>query len=345
MTEQDQQQPGGQEFKAGTNAYAGLEVAPDPASDPEQSTQETEPQAPKSLEAPDIDTLQRKKGELNGIQSVAHGLEDAIVENGLQVMANRYGGDKVLAALQADDAPVTMSDVVARLAPSKAEQKELQAAIRGESADELAQKLNDTLGGITDAADVADLKSRREYGAHALETNGPSDAQSLLTADLDNLLTAHPELAEAFRQTNDTIGLLKGIRDVYESERQSLNADVEQAKAALEGTKATHEQQIVQAETEATELATMMDETLKQEITSLEAKIAAMANNEKAQAMLRSLLSRRQAEAEASRQELAQQRAAIRQGAPQPPGAESIAHLQAPQLPQLHPISREEQPA
>ena len=326
------------EFKAGTNEYALMAAKPDAG---EQQVGLAAPNkledAPeKSIERGDVESLTAKAGELQGIGEVQHGLELSIIGGGLQTMADRYGADKLLDALQSrNPAVTTIAEVATFLAPDKKERDALFTAIDEEPIEALGIKLNETVGGVAIGTDTGtDALARfRHFEMINIREGKPTDgANSLLTGDFDALLEGHPELVENFRETNDTLVLLKGIRAVYEAEYAQYTYDLEAATSQIEKLVANGEASIA-------ELQTMSNEIFADEVARLEEKMKATTNPE-AVTMIKSLLDRRKAEARSAREELTQKSKGTRSKIINDLGADNLTRLRvpAPIQPQLtHP--------
>lgn len=298
-----------------------------------------------SFEKGDIDALQQKSGELRGMDEVQRGLEKSIVGAGLQVMADRFGADRLLGALQSNGVG-TFRDVIVRLAPEKSERQALYEAIKAEPMDELAERLDQTLGGVAETTDhVSHMERKRRIDTATVE--GPTgvkervidripgkyhrpddgghltDTHGLFSADFDNLLNNHPELAEDFRETNDTLGLLKGIRDIYETEHAQFSTDLEQAKTAVE-------QKIAEGEAPIAELQALSDDIYGDEIAKLEERLS-VASSDAAREMVQDMLDKKAAEVTATREEFKAKMEAVR--------SEVIADLGADRLYGLQPTA------
>lgn len=297
----------------------------------------------KILEKSDIDELQRKASELGGIYDVQRGLEGSIIGAGLQVMVDRYGADIFLDAMQGYDKErgraSTIQDVIQRLAPDKNQQKALYGAIKAEPMDALADRFNHTLGGVTNgSAQVSAMERFRRFQMfnvenrrvmkdvdgnrvhRARDTGGVTDSANLLiTGYLDSLLGDNPELVENFRESNDTLILLKGIRDIYETKYAEFITDLEKAKAAVE-------EKIAKEELSVAELKTITDEILSEEIASIEKRLAA-AGSDAVKDMLRDMLEKKATEVTAVREEYRIKMEAVR--------SQIVANLGADKLHQL----------
>src|SRR5262249_8796664 len=154
---------------------------------------------------------------------------------------------RLLDAMTAPGPPTTMGELRAKLSPSKADLAELDAAIDGVTPDELMARMNDNLGGVSSGLNedtdgllrfrhfemqtIRDGKRQLRRGLRRQPGKPTDAANDLLSGHFDDLLKQHPELGEQLRQTNDTLGLLKGIRDIYEKEFAEFTAGVERAKA------------------------------------------------------------------------------------------------------------------
>lgn len=310
--------------------------------DEEQSTEMTDQSATaetglvlveqdKTFEKSDIDALQQKAGELRGIDEVQRGLEKSIVGAGLQVVVDRYGADRFLEAMQSRDKDGqragTFREVIQRLAPEKGEQEALYEAVKTEPMDALAERLDQTLGGVAETTDhVSHMERKRSVDVSTIQ--GPTgvkervidripgkyhrpdngghltDTHGLFSADFDNLLNNHPDLVENFRETNDTLGLLKGVRDIYETEYAQFSANLEQAKAAVE-------EKIASGEAGVAELQTLSDDIYGEEIAKLEERLAG-ASSDAAKEMVQGMLDKKAAEVTAARQEFKSKMEAVR---------------------------------
>src|ERR1700733_5712064 len=71
------------------------------------------PEAKQPIEASNIEGLRRQATELQGMAKVQQGLEQNIVGGGLQEMADRYGGHRLLAAMttKGPTSPTTMGEL------------------------------------------------------------------------------------------------------------------------------------------------------------------------------------------------------------------------------------------
>ncbi len=299
----------------------------------------------KTLEKSDIDTLQQKAGELHGIDEVQRGLEGSIIGAGLQVMVDRYGADKFLDAMQGYDKDGrragTLQDVIQKLAPEKSEQKELYGAIKAEPMAALAERLDQTLGGVADAnTHVSAMERFRKYEMFSVEnkrvmhdvdgnrvhrgrdTGGYTDSSGLLmSGDFDNLLNNHPDLVENFRETNDSLGLLKGIRGIHATEYAKFSTDLEQAKATVE-------EKIAVGEAGVAELQTITDEVFGDEIIKLEERLAT-ASSDAAKEMLQAMLDKKASEVVAAREEYKIKMEAVRSQIVADLGADKLYQLPA----------------
>ena len=272
----------------------------------------------KTFEKADIDALQQKAGELGGIEEVQRGLELSIIEAGLQVMAERYGADKLLEAMKNG---ATFQKIIAELAPEKREREALYEAIENESMGALAERFDETLGGIASGNPVVSHMERsRRYEVVKIKgkiTSGGNDifryrnkegrtdsASLLLTGTFNNLLENHPDLVEDFRDTNDTLRLLKGIRDIYETEYAQFATDLEEAKAIIET-------KVAEGETSVTEQKTIFNDIYTDEIAKLEKRLAE-ATNDTARETIQGMLDKKAAEVIAAREEFRTKMEAVR---------------------------------
>jgi hypothetical protein len=271
----------------------------------------------KTLEKGDIDTLQQKSGELHGIRDVELGLEKAIIGAGLQVMADKYGADKLLVALQTRSV-TSFRGVIEQLAPDKAEREALYSAIQAEPMDAHAERFDQTLGGVADGnTHVTAMERARKFDAFTIK--GPTglkeravdripgkfhkpdsgghinDTHGLFSGDFDSLLGNHPELVQYFRETNDTLGLLKGVREIYATEYSQFADSLEQAKATVEA-------KIAEGEVGIAELQAISDEVYYDEIAKLEERIAG-ASSDTAKEMLQDMLDKKTVEFMATHEE------------------------------------------
>jgi hypothetical protein len=199
------------------------------------------------LERSDVDALVEKAGELKDIDEVQRGLEECIIGSGLQVIVDRYGADKFLAAVQQKDehgdTPRSLRQVIERLAPNKKERKALYREIREAPMADLADQFDEQLGGVVDATPIVSAMERfrgveMATVEHGLRKghDGATDSSIRLLGygTLTNVLEQRPDMAERFRDSGDTLGLLKDIRDVYVAEYAQFTDDLELAKAAAE---------------------------------------------------------------------------------------------------------------
>lgn len=301
----------------------------------------------KNLEKADIDDLQQKAGELQGINDVQRGLEASIIGSGLQVMADHYGADKLLTALQTRGV-TTLQGVIEQLAPDKSERKALYDAIKAEPMDALAERFDQTLGGVADGnTHVSAMERFRKFEMFSVEnkrvmkdaegnrvwrghnTGGYTDSAGLiLTGDFDKLLKDSPDLVQQFRETNDTLGLLKGIRDVYETKYGDFTANLEAAKTTVEA-------KVAEGEAGVAELQTLSDDIYYDEIAKLEERLAG-ASSDAAREMVQSMLDKKTDEFMATHDEFKGKMEAVR--------TKIIADLGAQRLNQLRvatPVTRE----
>lgn len=292
----------------------------------------------KTLEHSDIDALQHKAGELSGMNDAQRGLEAGIIGSGLQVMADRYGADRLLDALQTHGV-TTFQGVIEELAPEKGERETLYGAIKAEPMDVLAERFDQTLGGVADGnTHVSAMERFRKFEMHSVEnkrvmkdadgnrvrrgrdTGGYTDSAGLmLTGDFDNLLENHPDLVENFRETNDTLGLLKGVRDIYETEYTQFSTDLEQTKAAVEAKIASGEAGVV-------ELQTLSDDIYSDEIVKLEERLAG-ASSDAAKEMVQDMLDKKFNEVKTAREELKSKMEAVRNKITADLGADRLYQL------------------
>lgn len=292
----------------------------------------------RAVEAGDIKALYDKETELHGIHEVERGLEDTIVGAGLQVMADRYGAERLLGALRnGDPKPTTMAEVVAKLAPNQFERKSLFAAIKKDSMAELGDRFNSELGGLTTGEESDDTLDRsRKYELMAIQNGKPTDAGNLLlTGNFDALLRDHPELVDGFRESNDTLALLKGIRAIYETEHSQFTSDLERAKASIE-------ELVAKGEAEFVELGALSNEVLSDEIAKLQEKLAGRTGD--AGYLLKSMLDQRTAEMESAQAQFDQMAAAVRSQVVGELGADRVSHLGIPDparpQPMYHPTKQ-----
>jgi hypothetical protein len=329
---------GDKEFKPGTNEYALLAATPNGSE--EQGglavAEKPETSLEKTLERSDVESLINKAGELRGISEVQYGLELSIIGGGLQTMADRYGADKLLDALLSKNPPaMTIAEVATVLAPDKKQRQALFEAIKDESIEALGEKLNETVGGVTVGIDAGtDALARfRHYEMIDIEKGKPTDGSNLLlTGHLVALLEGHPELAENFRETNDTFELLKGIRAMYETEYAQYTTDIEATLSQIEAL-------VTKGETSIAELLTISDDIFADEVALLEERIKTTTNPE-AVTMVQTILDKKQADARLARDELAQRSEAMRSKIINDLGASSLTGMRgtAPIRPQpTHP--------
>jgi hypothetical protein len=264
----------------------------------------------KSLEKGGIDDLQQKAGELHGIRDVQRSIEKSIIGAGLQVMADRYGADKLLSALQTRGVG-SFRDVIEKLAPEKAERQALYEAIKTEPMDVLAERFDQTLGGVADGnTHVSAMERARKFNVftilgptrikervadripskfHRPDDGGHlTDTYGLFSGDFDSLLANNPDLVQSFRETNDTLVLLKGIREIY-------GAEYEQFSASLEKAKATVEVKVADGDACFVELHALSDDIYYDEIAKLEERLA-VASSDEAREMVQSMLDKKSAE-------------------------------------------------
>lgn len=272
----------------------------------------------KTFEKSDSDALREKASELRGISEVQRGLEESIIGAGLQTMADRYGADRLLDAMQNE---ATFQEIISKLAPEKSERDALYEAIKSEPMDTLAERFDGTLGGVANGnPGVGQMEQFRRHEVVQIQgkmTSGDTiipryrnkegrtdSANLLLTGNLDDLLEKHPNLAEGFRETNDTLGLLKGIRDIYETEYAQFSTDLEQAKATIE-------EKIAKEEVGITELQTLADDIYADEIATLEERLAG-ASSDAAKEMVQGMLDKKTAEVMATREDFKNKLEAVR---------------------------------
>lgn len=205
-------------------------------------------------------------GELREIGELLRGLERSIIDTGLQVMADQFGADALLHAMEGS---YTIRDVVDNLAPARRERKALIASIQAEPIDALANNFNETLGGVATVDSAHDtLQRARKFGVFRIESGKDSDeARELLSPALGKLLTEYPDIAGRFSQTNNTLLLLQDIRDVYTEKYNKLSLGIENAKGAIEA-------KITKIEEEAAELLLVSDDIHSAEIAALEERLA-----------------------------------------------------------------------
>lgn len=212
--------------------------------------------------------LTQQAGKLHGIDKVQRGLEHGIVGVGIQILADRYGGGPLLAALQAHGT-TNFRDVINTLEPDEKKRQELYELIEAEPMDKLAKKLNEVLGGVAETSndvdvmtnkrklDISTVKGPTSLAARAVDAlpqkhHRPddggrlTDTSALFGAQFDDLLAEHPKLTEDFGETNDTLGLLNNIREVYANAYSEFSANLAKAKAAAEAEIAAKEAQIRQ---------------------------------------------------------------------------------------------------
>lgn len=251
-----------------------------------------------------IQELALAGAELHDIDELQRGLERSLIDSGLQVMADRFGASKLLDAMQGS---FNMREIVDKLAPSKQERKELLDAIQAEPIDELADKFNETVGGVATVNGAHDILALdRKYGVITIESGKDSDAaRELLSPALGKLLAEKPDIADRFSQTNDMVHLLKDIRDVYSEKYDKLSLGIEHAKSAIED-------KIAEIETEATELEQISDEIYSDEIAALEQKFS-VASTEAARELIQGMLNKKVSEVLELRESLAARYGNIRE--------------------------------
>jgi hypothetical protein len=214
------------------SASAGLAKATDLfRGDTQGGTEPLESEAERAPEAIDIPSLRNKATELQGLSMVQNGLEVSIVGGGLEFMARKFGGDRLLTALQSG---TTMAEVVELLEKDEQQRSKLYAAIEKEPMDDLGERMTQTLGGVASglSPNVENLELVRKREIADIRQGKPTDASSdLLSGDFDGFLKTHPELADGFRASGDILALLKGMRDVYEAEYAEFAPQLERAKA------------------------------------------------------------------------------------------------------------------
>lgn len=325
----------------------GQNTSQDAPENPERAPEERE----QTLEKSDVDALQRRAGELQGIGEVQRGLELSILGAGLQVMADRYGADTLLAALQSPGV-ISFQDVIAKLAQEKGEREALYGAIQTEPIDALAKRFNEELGGAADMSYNTDsgIARIRNFEVSQIQGNMASgnsliprynnrkgvteSASLLLSGDFDNLLKNHPQLVEKFRESNDTLALLKGIREIHETEYIQFSSDLEQAKTKVE-------EKIAQGEAGVAELQTLADDIYGDEIASLEERHAA-ASSDAAREMIQGMLDKRAAEVAAVREEFESKIKAVRDTIVVELGADRLNGLRPYAPEQTRPIDHDE---
>lgn len=275
----------------------------------------------------DVKELALAGAELTDINELQRGLERSIINSGLQVMADKYGADALLGAMQGS---FNISEVVNKLAPSRQERADLLQAIKSESTEELADKFNESAGGVATTSETHDsLERHRSFGVDAIEKNKDTDeARELLSPALGKLLTDNPDIADRFKQTNDTITLLKDVRDVYERKYGEVSSGIEDAKAAIE-------EKIAEAEAEVVELQQITDEIYTDEITTLEQKLS-IASSDAARELIQGMLDKKATEIQEARKAFGVQYGDIRQKTISDLGAGYIytARLTEPERPQ-----------
>ena len=233
--------------------------------------------------------------ELGEIYELQRGVERSIIDSGLQVMADRFGADALLAAMRDS---FNMREVVDKLASTKKERKELLEVIQDVPIEEVADKFNDDLGGIATIAESNDSLARhRKFGISKIERNKDTDeARELLSPILGKLLVEYPDIADQFAQTNDTFLLLKNIRGVYEEKYGKLIAGIEDAKSAVED-------KIAESEAEIAEVQEVSDDIYSSEIAGLEEKLAGV-SGEAARKLIEGMLDKKAAEILVAREDL-----------------------------------------
>jgi hypothetical protein len=274
------------------------------------------------LDAAKIDSIYDRMNLLHGMYDAQSGLEQLIVESGLQVITDKYGADRVLDALQVDwgyddngrrppssahePSPGTMLDVARNLTSDKREINDLSAAIEADSMPDLSERLNKVVGGVSRGSmETVDGLERQHRFTPALSQDKSTDGfQRFITGDLISLLQAHPELKENFRATNDTVGLLKDIRDIYTNEYTALHEEQALLRTSID-------KAVSDREGEVAELAELSRTIQNEEITNLEGKLAS-AKNPEAKEMIQAMIDKRAAEAEATRADFEKRSAAVR---------------------------------
>jgi hypothetical protein len=327
----------------------------------EQPTNAAEQEAPvetglismereKTLEKADIDDLQQRAGELRGINDVQQGLETSIISAGLQVMADRYGADKLLAALQTRSV-TTFRGVIEQLASDKTERQALYDAIKAEPMDALAERFDQTLGGVADGNPrVSAMERKRKFDMFTIQGpvglkervadripskfhqpdrgGGINDTHGLFSGDFDDLLKNNPDLVQQFRETNDTLGLLKGVREIYEAKYTDFATNLEAAKTTVEA-------KVAEGEAGVAELQAISDDIYYDEIARLEERLAGT-SSDAAREMVQDMLDKKTAEFMATHEEFKNRIEAVR--------TEIVADLGAQrlnQLPVATPVTRE----
>ncbi|GEM_PF-2346508 len=320
-----------------------------PLERPQQSTEMNDQSIPaetglmlaeqeQTLEASDIDALVHQAGELHGIHDVQLGLEGGIIGAGLQVMTDRYGADRLLDAFRAEGA-MSFQGVVERLAPTKDEQEALYAAIKAEPMDALAARFDQTLGGVTDGnPQVTAMERFRRFEMFSVEnarvmqdvdgnsvrrgrnTGGHTYSSGLLfTGDLDSLLDNNPDMVQHFRDTNDTLVLLKDITDIHAAKYEQFSAELAQAKAVVD-------KKVAEGEASLTEVQTLSEDIYGDETAKLQERLAG-ATSDAAREMIQGMLDKKTAEVAAAREDSRAKMEAIR--------SKVVADLSAERLYQL----------
>ena len=304
----------------------------------------------KTLEKADIDDLQQRAGELQGINDVQRGLETGIIGAGLQVMADRYGADKLLAALQTRSV-TTFRGVIEQLAPDKTERQALYDTIKAEPMDALAVRFDQTLGGVADGNPrVSAMERKRKFDMFTIQGpvglkervadripskfhqpdrgGGINDTHGLFSGDFDDLLKNNPDLVQQFRETNDTLGLLKGVREIYEAKYTDFATNLEAAKTTVEA-------KVAEGEAGVAELQAISDDIYYDEIARLEERLAG-ASSDAAREMVQDMLDKKTAEFMATHEEFKDKIEAVRTKIVADLGAQRLN-----QLPVATPVTRE----
>jgi hypothetical protein len=249
----------------------------------------------KPIDAGDVEAMYEINNELRDINEVQRGLEIGIMASGFQVMADRFGAEQLLDAMKTEP---SFHEVVNKLAPNKEEQKELLDAIKAEPISELATRMNEKVGGVSDGTGtVEQMELYRQFSVSAIEEGKAIDGGDMLYAgNLDKLLQEHPELTEDFIQTNDTLTLLKGIRDIYGQKDAEFAPKLEEVKEKVKA-------KVEEGEMVITELQELSDSIHTDEIQALQARLES-ASSKGAIEMINALLDKKAAEVAESRAEL-----------------------------------------
>ena len=290
----------------------------------------------------DIDALQGKSSELRGIAYIEEGLERAIIGAGLQTLADKFGADKLLDAMRAQGS-WTLQKVIEQLVPDKKKRTILYDELKNEPLDGLKERLNDTLGGtayifgnleLFRRAEIDSISGKPTYhGGNLLRTSnndGITDSGNLLLGgDLFSLFKNHPELLDQFRESNDTLLLLKGVRDIYSTKYTQFATDLERAKTEVD-------KKLAASEAGFTELNALADSVYRTEMAQLEDRLESETNVE-SKTLIQSILDKRRAEVDAATEELDSEMKAARYKILSDLGADRLTGLRVfePSKPEL----------